>query len=137
MTTWEEIEVPRGAYISWGKRVGQHVTGKVLAYGIDTGEDFNGKACPSITVELTEPAVSMNGKGERAEHDAGEVVQLDVGQESLKRALRVADPSPGDLVKITLMALVKRPGGTGKEFGVKIARCQPAAVVELDDEQGF
>jgi hypothetical protein len=133
VTIWEEIDVPRRAYISWGQETGQHVTGRVLEYGIDTGRDFNGKICPSITVELIEPAVSISGKG-RAQHDKGEVVQLDVAQESLKRALRTADPSPGDLVKITLDRLAKRPNGVGKEFGIKIARqAVVTEVADLDD----
>lgn len=137
-TTWEEIDVPRGAYISWGQQTGQHVTGRVLEYGIDTGEDFNGMPCPSITIELTETADSINSKGQQVEHDVGEVVQLDVAQESLKRALRTANPSPGDLVKITLENLVKRPNGIGKEFGIKIARQAAAAeVVDLDNDQTF
>ncbi|WP_019972016.1 hypothetical protein [Mycobacterium sp. 141] len=133
MTVWEEVVVPRGAYISWGQEVGQHVTGRVLEYGIDTGQDFNGKTCPSITIELAEPADSISSKG-RTTHDEGEVVQLDVAQESLKRALRAADPSPGDLVKITLERLVRRPNGIGKEFGIKIAR--QAAIVEVVDLDG-
>jgi hypothetical protein len=136
MTVWEEVVVPRGAYISWGQQTGQNVTGRVLEYGIDTGEDFNGMSCPSITIELTEPADSINSKGDRVAHDEGEVVQLDVAQESLKRALRAADPSPGDLVKITLENLVKRPNGIGKEFGIKIARrAATADVVDLDDDE--
>jgi hypothetical protein len=135
MTNWEEISVPRGAYISWGQEIGQHVTGKVLDYGIDTGTDFAGNACPSITVELTEPAASINSKGDRVDHDEGEVVQLDVGQESLKRALRAAAPSPGDLAKITMEKLIKRPNGTGKEFGIKIARGVTAKSVERRDEE--
>lgn len=132
MTTWEEISVPHGAYISWGQQVGQHVTGKVLDYSTDAGTDYNDQPCPSITIELTEKAASMNGNGDRVEHDRGAVVQLDVGQQSLKKALRVADPSPGDLVKITLERLVKSPNGTGKEFGIKIAR-RPLVDDRADD----
>ncbi|OBI95019.1 hypothetical protein [Mycobacterium asiaticum] len=137
MIDWEEITVPHGAYISWGQEIGQHVTGRVLEYGIDTGQDFNGKVCPSITIELVEPADSINSKG-RSRHDEGEVVQLDVAQESLKRALRAADPSPGDLVKITLEKLVRRPNGIGKEFGIKIARqAAQNELVDLDSEELF
>ncbi|KQH75839.1 hypothetical protein AO501_12380 [Mycobacterium gordonae] len=134
MIDWEEVNVPRGAYISWGQEIGQHVTGRVLEYGIDTGKDFNGKVCPSIMIELIEPADSIGSKG-RSRHDAGEVVQLDVAQESLKRALHAADPAPGDLVKITLENLVSRPNGVGKEFGIKIARqAAQIEVVHLDDD---
>jgi hypothetical protein len=113
----------------------QQVTGRVLAYGTDTGKDFNGKVCPSITIELTEAADSVSSKG-RVQHDRGETVQLDVAQESLKRALDAANPSTGDLVQITLENLVKRPNGVGKEYGIKIARrTTEVEVVNLDDTE--
>lgn len=119
---WEDVEVPRGAYISWGNRKGQHVTGKVLNYEADGGTDYDGNPCPAIAIELTEPAASINKQGERSNYDAGEIVQLNAGQVSLKRALRAADPSPGDLVKINLDNIKKTDRGEVKEFGIKIAR---------------
>lgn len=122
MTNWETIEVPRGAYLGWGNKKGQHVTGKVLEYSPDGGTNFAGDPCPAATIELTEPAASFNKEGERTDYPAGEIIQLNAGQVSLKRALRAADPSPGDLVKITLDSLVKTDKGTVKEFGIKIAR---------------
>lgn len=140
--SWEDIEVPRGAYISWGTKAGQHVTGKVLDYSPDGGTDYNNDPCPSIAIELTETAASINKQGERSNHDPGEIVQLNAGQVSLKRALRAADPSPGDLVKITLDNLVKTDKGEVKEFGIKIARnngkpagkAKPAAAAAIDDD---
>lgn len=122
MTTWESIEVPRGAYIGWGNKKGQHVTGKVIDYSPEGGNDFNGNACPAATIELTETAASFNKDGDRTDYAAGELIQLNAGQVSLKRALRAADPSPGDLVKITLVNLAKTEKGTVKEFDIKIAR---------------
>lgn len=130
MTNWEDVDVPRGAYIGWGMKPGQHVTGKVLGYSIDGGADLHDKPCPAITIELTEPAASFNKEGDRTDHDAGTLVQLTAGQVSLKRALRAADPSPGDLVKITLDNILKGQGKNGgdiKEFGIKIARGAGAA----------
>lgn len=137
MTDWEEVTVPKGAYISWGTKPGQHVTGRVLEYAIDGGTDFAGNRCPSVAIELTEPAASINKEGERTNFDEGEIVQLNAGQVSLKRALRAADPSTGDLVKITLENLVKTANGTVKEFGIKIARgaaAKPAAVQDNSDD---
>ena len=122
MTTWETVEVPRGAYLSWGAKKGQHVTGKVLEYSPDGGTNFAGDPCPSATIELTEAAASFNKDGERTDYPAGEIIQLNAGQVSLKRALRAADPSAGDLVKITLVKLAKTEKGTVKEFDIKIAR---------------
>lgn len=127
MTEWEEVSVPRGAYISWGNKPGQHVTGKVLAYDITGGTDFAGKSCPSVEIELVESAVSINKDGDRSTFESGEIVQLNAGQVSLKRALRAADPTVGDLVKITLSSLVKSANGTVKEFEIKIARGAGAA----------
>ena len=136
MTDWEEISVPKGAYIGWGNKPGQHVTGKVLEYAPDGGTDFAGNRCPSVAIELTEKAASVNKEGVRTDFDTGEIVQLNAGQVSLKRALRAADPSPGDLVKITLDNLVKTANGTVKEFRIQIARgaaSKPAAA-ETDDD---
>jgi hypothetical protein len=139
MTEWEEVEVPRGAYISWGTKAGQHVTGRVVDYNLTGGNDFNEQPCPQIAVELTEPAASINKEGERTDFEPGELVQLNAGQVSLKRALRAADPSPGDLVKITLSDLVKTAKGTVKEFSIKIARgaavnTKPAAAQTDNDD---
>ena len=122
MTNWEEVAVPRGAYIGWGTTIGQHVTGKVLEYSADGGTNFAGDPCPAATIELIEPAASYTKDGERSDHAAGEIVQLNAGQVSLKRALRAADPAPGDLVKITLKNLAKTDKGSVKEFDIKIAR---------------
>ncbi|UGU31381.1 hypothetical protein LT350_33715 [Mycolicibacterium smegmatis] len=123
MTNWEEIDVPRGAYIGWGNNAGQHVTGKVLEFAPTGGSDFNGNPCPQLAVELIEPAESYNKAGQRTEHGVGDIVQLTCGQVSLKRAVMAADPNPGDLVKITLDGIVNLQGGnTVKEFGIKIAR---------------
>jgi len=142
MTTWETIEVPRGAYIGWGSKKGQHVTGRVLDYSSEGGTDFNQAPCPSATIELTEDAASFNKDGERSLHEAGSLVQLNAGQVSLKRALRAADPSTGDLIKITLINLAKTDKGSVKEFDIKIARGaggkvapKAAAVAEVDDDE--
>jgi hypothetical protein len=142
MTTWETVEVPRGAYIGWGSKKGQHVTGKVLDYQPEGGTDFNQNPCPSATIELTETAASFNKDGERSEHEAGSLVQLNAGQVSLKRALRAADPSPGDLIKITLINLAKTDKGSVKEYDIKIARgaggkvaAKAASAAEVDDDE--
>ncbi len=128
---WEEVDVPRGAYIGWGDHAGQHVTGYVTEYDPIGGTDFAGNVCPAAGIELTEPAASFNKAGTRTDFPAGELVQLNAGQVSLKRALKAAHPAPGDLVKITLEGLAKTANGTVKEFGIKIARgARPARPVE-------
>ena len=144
MTSWETIEVPRGAYLGWGSKKGQHVTGKVLEYSPDGGTDFAGNPCPSAAIELTEAAASFNKEGDRTDFEAGTIIQLNAGQVSLKRALRAADPNPGDLVKITLANLAKTDKGTVKEYNIQIARGaggsvkpKAAAAVEDDDAPPF
>lgn len=140
MTTWETIEVPRGAYIGWGSKKGQHVTGKVLDYNAEGGTDYNQNVCPCATIELTEDAASFNKDGDRTDIPAGELIQLNAGQVSLKRALRAADPAVGDLVKITLINLAKTEKGSVKEFDIKIARgaggkVAAKAAAEVDDDE--
>ena len=138
---WETIEAPRGAYISWGSRVGQHVTGKVIDYDVTGGRDQKDNAVPLLSVELSERAASINKEGQRTDYNAGELVNLTVSQVSLKRNLRVADPQRGDKIKIMLANLVKTSNGTVKEFEVKIARGrkgnaqQPAR--QTEPERGF
>ncbi len=120
---WEEIEVPRGAYISWGTQPGQTVVGKVIDYDEAGGTDFAGDQCPALALDLIEPADSFTKSGERSTHEAGETVQINAGQVSLKRAVRKADPRPGDLVRIVLVNIAKLKGGrTVKEFAISVAR---------------
>jgi len=121
MTAWEEVEVPRGAYIGWGK-IGQTVVGKVLAYDAQGGEDFNGNTCPQVELELLEAADSYNKALERATYPAGDLVVVTAGLVSLKRAIRKADPATGDLLKMTFSSEVKTGKGTVKEFEVKVSR---------------
>lgn len=142
MTEWEEVAVPRGAYIGWGDKPGQHVTGKVMDYNPTGGTNFAGEPCPTVAVELTEKAASFNKAGERTDFAEGDLVQLNAGQVSLRRALRAADPTTGDLIKITLEGLAKTANGTVKEFGIKIARGagavnSPAAAAVDDDAPPF
>lgn len=122
---WEKIEVPRGAYIGWGLRPGQHVTGVVVEYSPTGGVDFNQNVCPALAIELVEDAWSADKAQNYTQHRAGELVQLNCGQVSLKRAVHTADPNPGDLVKITLdniLAGAGKQGGDVKEFGIQIVR---------------
>ncbi|WP_301119871.1 hypothetical protein [Mycolicibacterium fortuitum] len=123
MAEWEEIESVAGAFIGWNSTTtGQHVTGRVVDYTIDGGTDFAGNKCPQVSVELTEPAASFNKAGERKDFPAGEIVNVTCGQASLKSTIRRADPSPGDLIKITLVDFAKTADGTAKVFKIGIAR---------------
>lgn len=119
---WEDVNVPRGAYISWGTTIGQHVTGKVLDFSPAGGTDFNDNPCPQVSVELIEAAASFTKDGTRTDFPAGELVVINGGPVSLKRGLLAASPNRGDLIKILLSGTFKAEKGTGKEFEIKIAR---------------
>ena len=114
----EEIDVPRGAYISWGDEPGQYVAGKVLTYDVVGGTDANDQVCPQVSLELVEPAYSVNRKGIRTDYPAGEPVVLNCGQVSLKRGIKKAVPEPGAFVKIELVNLVPVNKGEVKEFKI-------------------
>ncbi|WP_100483791.1 type 1 glutamine amidotransferase family protein [Mycobacteroides abscessus] len=119
----EEIDIPKGSFIGWGMTKGQHVTGKVLEYSDTGGKDTKDNICPQVTVELTEPAASFNKIGTRTDYGIGDLVSVTGSQVQLKRGLKVAAPSPGDLVKITLTDVKVLPNtNTLKEFSIKVAR---------------
>lgn len=138
-TEWETITAPAGSFIGWGTKAGQHVTGRVVDYAIDGGTDYDGNKCPLLAIELTEPAASFNKDGERTDIEPGEIVQITAGQVKLKAQIRKADPSPGDLMKIELMAVERTASGrTLKDFDLKIARgaggsSKPSAAAVDDD----
>ena len=95
MVDWETIEVPRGSFIGWGgkKQVGQQVVGRVLAYDIVGGTDYNGNTCPQIDVELTEAAESYNKALDRFDYTTGDFISVTGGSNDLKRALQVPTPN--------------------------------------------
>lgn len=133
MTNWEDIEVPQGTFIGWGK-IGQTVTGKVLSFSSEGGTDFNGNPCPQLVVELAEQADNYKDKG--ATHEtiaAGELVTITAGLANLKRSLNAASLNPGDLVKITFDDTYKTPSGEGKSFKVQVARGAAVAPAEEGD----
>jgi hypothetical protein len=120
---WETVEVPRGAFIGWGTREGQHVTGKVLTYSPTGGRDFDNNPVPQIAIELIEKAASFSKDGERTDYPAGDLVNMNIGQMGLKAAILRAAPEPGDLIKITLTGTSKSSKGFDvKNFDLKIAR---------------
>jgi len=135
---FEDVVVPHGSFIGWGDYPGQFVTGKVLDYDPRGGTDFNNEVCPQLTVELVEPAASFNKQGDRTDYQAGELVLLTCGLVSLKRAIKAADPTPGDVVKILLDSLERTPNGTVKVFKLQIARgAAPEARKQAAAAQSF
>lgn len=139
----DPIEVPAGAYVGWGSKVGQKVIGTVTEYQERGGTDFNGNVCPEVSIILAERAASFNKAGDRTDFDADEEVGVTCGGVNLKKAIRKAAPERGDLIKIELIELVKTPNGTAKIFDVRVKRgggAKPAPAQSsrpIDDEPPF
>lgn len=145
---WDDVEVPEGgSYISFGNKVGQHVTGATISYSDDGATNLKGNPCPLWIVKLTKPAASINKDGERTNHDAGEIVSVSGGPTGLDRALKAAQFKRGDLGAVTLIELIPVAKGKFKKFGVKVARgkgmdlikdvAEPVVEVDDVDEGGF
>lgn len=118
----EEVEVPQGTFIGWGK-VGQVVVGTVMKFSPDSGTDANGRPCPLLELELLDEAPSYSKKrDEWTKVPKGERVAITAGQANLKRALEEAAPKPTDKIRIEFSGTYETSKGTGKEFTVKIIR---------------
>ena len=133
--TAEKIDVPAGSFIGWGSQPGQKVIAKVLAYNPAGGEDFNKNVCPLMSVELIEPTYSVNKAGQQTPYNVGDLVNLTCGAYNLKANVLAANPAPGDLMRIELVALEDTAkGGTVKKFDVKIIH-GGAAQAQLAQQQ--
>jgi hypothetical protein len=127
-----KVEPPpaTSGYIGWGRKPGQHVTGKVTAYDPTGGTDFGGKVCPHLEVELAAPAASFNKKLEQTKFDTGETVSLTCGTYELRRAVLAAEPEVGDDIRIVMDGEEDLEGGnTIKRFSLQLvpAKKKPAA----------
>lgn len=124
MPTFEDIEVPQGRFIGWGK-VGQVIEIDVLSYDETGGTDFNNNECPQVSGFLTKDADNYTEKGTKLEKlKAGELVNLTCGQANIKKGIKMADPTRGDILRVTFADIYTTGKGEGKEFKVQIARGQ-------------
>jgi hypothetical protein len=121
---YETIEVPRTPFIGWGTREGQFVEGIVTDYDPVGGNDYNGKECPLLEIELVKPAASFNKEGDRTDYKPGETVSMTCGQANLKKAVRKGNPKPGNMILIKLSGKEKTPNGTVKIYTVQVDRSQ-------------
>lgn len=119
---FETVDVPAGAYIGWAPNPGQTVVGKVLAYQQAGGTDFGGDPCPQLSLELLEPAFSVNKMGDRTDFNTGDLVVINAGLANLKRNVVAAQPQAGDVVKIEFTSLERSANGQVKVFKIGIAR---------------
>lgn len=128
MPEWESVQVPRGAFISFGTEKGQFVEGKVLTIDLSGGKDLKGNPVPQLSVELTAPAASVKKNGDRTDYEAGTAVRITASQGGLKDAIIAARINPTDLIRIELTDVVQlRNGNTAKNFDLKVARATEPA----------
>lgn len=127
---FQTIEVPAGLFISWGRK-GQQVTVRAVSFDATGGEDLNGKVCPQLVGELTEDCDNYRDRGASHERlSAGEMVTIQGNVANLKKGLLIADPHPGDLVRMTFADTYKTAKGEGKVIKVEIARASGAVSEE-------
>lgn len=119
---WEEIDVPRGAYISWAARPGQRVIGNLIDVEMHGGSDFNGDECPLLTIKLTEDAYSVDKHGERRNYSAGDMVLINCGLYNLKQAVKFANLKPGNGIRIHYHDITTVDKGEAKQFNVAVRR---------------
>ena len=115
---YEELSTG-GMYQSW-KEVGDTVEGRIEAFGLTDGTDFNDEPCPQMIVGTADGNVIINA-----------------GQASLRRAFmqNATRLAVGHGVKITYAGDYETPKGSGKSFTVAVSP-KPIApiVVELTDD---
>ncbi len=89
--------------------------------------------CPQLIGTVTEDCDNYREKGTVHERvKAGEMVTVNGGIANLKKGLLLADPTPGDLVRMAFVDTYKTKEGEGKVIQVEIARGEPDAVSEDD-----
>lgn len=119
---FETVHTPAGAFIGWHDQPGQVVTGKVVDYDPQGGQDFAGRPCPQLSLELVEPASSFNKDGDRTDFATGDFVTITAGQANLKKGILAARPTVGDVLRVTHSSNAKTANGTAKIFEIQIAR---------------
>jgi hypothetical protein len=128
MADFKTIEVPTGRFIGWGK-LDQQVTVRVVSFDPTGGTDFKNNICPQLIGTLVADCDTYKDKGATKERlEAGEMVTVNGGLANLKKGLLIADPKPGDLVRMTFVDTYKTAEGDGKVIKVEHARDEPAAV---------
>lgn len=113
---WDEFK-PSNGWITFAN-IGDKVVGTVKA--IRRGEDFNGKPCPELIIDV-------DGEGEKT---------LTAGQVMLKAALAEKRPQVGDRIAITYTGVGDaKPGkAPAKLFDVAVKPAQtPEPRVSADD----
>jgi len=122
--SWEEVEVPQGAYMSWASRPGQRVVGKVIDYEPQGGTDFDNNPCPLITLRLSEDTYAVSKDGDRRNYAADDMIMINCGLYNLKQAVKFANLSRGDMIDIHYHDLTRVDKGDAKQFKIRVLRAR-------------
>jgi len=117
---WEDVDVPRGSYISWGE-VGQTVTIEVVSYSATAGSGYKDEQVPEVVGILQLDCINYR-KGVKETLSKGEFVTITCSQANINKAVRAAALEPGNLVRITFEDTYETPKGDGKAFKVQVNR---------------
>lgn len=122
MTDYEEL-ASGGTFAKWEDH-GDTVEGRIVAFGIDSGTDFNGDPCPQLVVETTNGTVTING-----------------GQAALRRLMTDYQTrlTVGHGTKVVYKGDYETKHGTkGKDFALFVTPKPVAPVAQLQEvEQPF
>jgi len=112
---FEDVGSVTGTYAKW-EQVGDFYQGVIVAYGVDTGTDFNGQPVPQIVLGTTDGNIIINGS-----------------QASLKRNLTNGAPKLGlgRICRVTWSGTYEAPKGVGKEFTVQARDAKPGEAEAL------
>lgn len=125
------------AFIGWGK-LDQEVEIEVLTFDPTGGTTAQGKPCPRVVGTLVADAdnyknLSDPDNREHVRLRKGEQVTVEGGIENLRKALLIADPKRGDLLKMTYVdTYVTDKGNKGKVIKVQHAPASEGSVSEDD-----
>ncbi len=106
-------QIPAGGSFANFKELGNAVEGRIAAFDMEGGTDFNGNVCPRLTVETEEGNVIVEG-----------------GQANLRRQF---EQNPGRFivghgVRVEYSGTYEAPKGTGKSFTIGVT-AQPVAPI--------
>lgn len=122
---FEDVDVPRGLFYGWGPKPGQVLTLDVVSYNPTGGTDFHDEPCPQVVGVTVADTIRYKEKGtEREKVTKGTLITLNCGQANLRRTVLAADPTPGDVLRITFEDVTEGSKGDIKLFKAQIARGQ-------------
>lgn len=124
-TNWDFDELATGGTYAKFEKIGDSYTGRIAAFDLEGGTDFNGDPCPQLVLET-----------------ADGIIKVSAGQANLRRQMTeyATRLIPGHGARVTYSSDYETKHGTkGKEFtlGVTPTPVAPIVVVLEGDEAPF